>query len=86
MERTISRKEIFQKEIRTGATITEIKIYTNSLRLAFAVLCGHEWEVINHQFVCPSKDILNENEKEELLKELRDLDKKIKMYDFWKII
>lgn len=77
----MTRKEIFQHEIKTGATIEEVKIYTNSLRLVFAVLCGHEYEIIHHQFVYSSKDILNKEEKEELLKELRDLDKKIKMYE-----
>lgn len=77
----MTRKEIFQHEVKTGATIEEVKIYTNSLRLAFAVLCGYEWELINHQFVYSSKDILNEEEKKELLKEIRDLDKKIKMYE-----
>lgn len=77
----MTRKEIFQHEVKTGATITEIKIYTNSLRLAFAVLCGHEYEIINHQYAFSSKNILNENEKEELLKEIKDLDKKIKMYE-----
>lgn len=77
----MTRKEIFQHEVETGATITEIKIYTNSLRLAFAVLCGHEYEIIHHQFVYSSEDILNEEEKKELLKEIKDLDKKIKMYE-----
>ena len=77
----MTRKEIFQHEVKTGATIEEVKIYTNSLRLAFAVLCGQEWELINHQFVYSSKDILNEEEKKELLKEIKDLDKKIKMYE-----
>ena len=77
----MARKEIFQHEIEIGATITEIKIYTNSLRLAFAVLCGHEYEIINHQFVYSSEDILNEKEKNELFEEIKDLDKKIKMYE-----
>lgn len=29
----MNRKEIFKKEVEAGATITKIKIYTNSLRL-----------------------------------------------------
>ena len=45
----MTRKEIFQHEIKTGATITEIKIYTNSLHLAFAVLCGHEEDILNKE-------------------------------------
>lgn len=77
----MTRKEIFQHEVKTGATIEEVKIYTNSLRLAFAVLCGHEYEIINHQYAFSSKDILNEEEKKELLEEIKDLDKKIKMYE-----
>lgn len=77
----MTRKEIFQHEVKTGATIEEVKIYTNSLRLAFAVLCGKSYEIINNHYLFSAEDILNEKEKEELLKEIRDLDKKIKMYE-----
>ena len=80
MER-MGRKEIFQHEIKTGATIEEIKIYTNSLRLVFAVLSGKEYEIINHQHVYASHSILNELEKKELLTEIKELDKKIKLYE-----
>lgn len=80
MER-ISRKEIFQHEVETGATIEEIKIYTNSLRLVFAVLSGREYEIINHQHIYASHDILTESEKKELLTEIKELDKKIKLYE-----
>ena len=80
MER-ISRKEIFRNEVETGTTIEEIRIYTNSLRLVFAVLSGRGYEIINHQHVYASHDILNELEKKELLMEIKELDKKIKLYE-----
>ena len=80
MER-ISRKEIFRNEVKTGTTIEEIRIYTNSLRLVFAVLSGREYEIINHQHVYVSHDILNELEKKELSMEIKELDKKIKLYE-----
>lgn len=60
----ISRKEIFRHEIETGATIEEIKIYTNSLRLILAVF---------HR----EKDF----PESELLEEILDLQKKIKLYE-----
>lgn len=60
----IGRKEIFQHEVETGATIEEIKIYTNSLRLILAVF---------HR----EKDF----PESELLEEILDLQKKIKLYE-----
>lgn len=66
MER-MGRKEIFQHEIKTGATIEEIKIYTNSLSLIYSVF----W----------SEKDFPENEKSELLEEIKDLKKKIKLYE-----
>lgn len=63
MER-MSRKEIFRHEVETGATIEEIKIYTNSLRLVFNVFYRE-------------KDF----PAEELLEEIKDLQKKIKLYE-----
>ena len=63
MER-MSRKEIFRHEVETGATIEEIKIYTNSLRLVFNVFYNDK-----------------NFPTEELLEEIKDLQKKIKLYE-----
>lgn len=81
MKRTISRKEIFQKEIQTGATIEEIKIYTNSLQLILAVGCGREYVCINHQWIFSDEDVLSHEEKELLIEEIKDLKKKIRKYE-----
>ena len=59
MERTISRKEIFQRKIQSGATIEEIKIYTNSLQLVLAALSGREYVCIEHQWVFSDEYILS---------------------------
>ena len=80
MERTISRKEIFQKEIRTGATIEEIEIYTNSLQLVLAALSGREYTIIDHQWVFSNESILTKSEQQTLIDEIKDLKKKIKKY------
>ena len=60
----MNRKEIFRYEVETGATIEEIKIYTNFLRLILAVF---------HR----EKDF----PENELLEEILDLQKKIKLYE-----
>lgn len=80
MKRTISRKEIFQKEIQTGATITEIEIYTNSLQLVLSALSGREYVCIDHQWIFSDEYILSHEEQTELINEIKDLKKKIRKY------
>ena len=81
MKRTISRKEIFQKEIQTGATIEEIKIYTNSLQLVLAALSGREYVCIDHQWIFSDEYILSHKERDELKEEIKNQNKKIKKYE-----
>lgn len=81
MKRTISRKEIFQKEIRTGATIQEIEIYTNSLQLVLAALSGREYTINSeNQWVFSNESILTKSEQQLLIGEIKDLKQKIKKY------
>ena len=80
MKRTISRKEIFQKEIRTGATIEEIEIYTNSLQLVLTALTEREYVCINNQWIFSTDDVLSKSEQEELINEISQLKKKIRTY------
>lgn len=81
MNRTISRKEIFQREIQTGATIEEIKIYTNSLQLVLSALCGREYVIVDGQWIFSDEDILSHEEKQSLIDEIKDLKKKIRKYE-----
>lgn len=71
MKREISRKEIFQKEIQTGATIEEIIIYVHELELILAVNAD------NSTFI-PA--FLTYEENETLQNEVKDLKKKIRKY------
>lgn len=71
MKREISRKEIFQKEIQTGATIEEIIIYVHELELILAVNAD------NSTFI-PA--FLTHEENETLQNEVKDLKKKIRKY------
>lgn len=80
MKREISRKEIFQKEIQSGATITEIKIYINSLNLILAALSGREYVCIDHQWIFSDEYILSHDERDALKEEIKDLKKKIRKY------
>ena len=80
MKRTISRKEIFQKEIQTGATIEEIEIYTNSLQLVLTALSGREYVCIDHQWIFSDEYILSHEEQQKLIEEIKDLKKKIRKY------
>ena len=73
MKREVSRKEIFEREIKSGATIQEIKIYTNSLNLIIAVMYGHD-----SRFDYP---FLTEKEYEDLKAEVKDLKQKIRIYE-----
>lgn len=78
----MTRKEIFQHEVKTGATIEEIKIYTNSLNL---ILCANG-EEIRTNWDTGEKRIkkgafLEIEEAAELRKEIKELNKKIKMYE-----
>ena len=81
MKRTISRKEIFQKEIQTGATIEEVKIYVNSLQLVLSALCGREYVIVDGQWIFSDEDVLTHAEKQSLINEIKDLKKKIKKYE-----
>lgn len=80
MKRTITRKEIFQKEIQTGATIEEIEIYTNCLQLVLTALSGREYVCIDHQWIFSDEYILSHEEQTELINEIKDLKKKIRKY------
>lgn len=80
MNRTISRKEIFQREIQTGATITEIEIYTNSLQLVLTALSGREYVCIDHKWIFSDEYILSHEEQQKLIEEIKDLKKKIRKY------
>ncbi len=71
MNRTISRKEIFQREIQTGATIEEIIIYVHELELIVAVNAD------TSTFI---PKFLTSEENEELQAEIKDLKQKIKKY------
>ena len=81
----MNRKEIFKKEVETGATITEIKVYTNSLRLVLAALSGNDYVItsnINGGRLMFVKDgILSKEEQEKLGAEIKDLQKKIRLYE-----
>ena len=77
----MSRKEIFQKEIQTGATIEEIKIYVNSLQLVLAALSGREYVCIDHQWIFSDEYILSHEERDALKEEIKDLKKKIRKYE-----
>jgi len=81
----MNRKEIFKKEVETGATITEIKVYTNSLRLVLAALSGRDYVItsdINGGRIIFTKDgILSKEEQEKIGAEIKDLEKKIKLYE-----
>lgn len=71
MKRTITRKEIFQHEIQTGATIEEVIIYMHELELILAVNAD------NSTFI-PAFLTLEENET--LQNEVKDLKQKIRKY------
>lgn len=71
MERTISRKEIFQNEVQTGTTIEEIIIYMHELELILAVNAD------NSTFI-PKFLSLEENEALQI--EVKDLKQKIRKY------
>ena len=73
MKRETSRKEIFEKEVKTGATIQDIKIYTNSLNLILAVRNGCRSE-FDYMFI-------SEEQFEDLKAEVKDLKKKIRIYE-----
>lgn len=80
----MNRKEIFKKEIETGATITEIKVYTNSLRLILAALSGRDYvrtDINGGRLVFTKDGFLSKEEQEKLSAEIKDLDKKIKLYE-----
>lgn len=81
MKRTISRKEIFQHEIQTGATIEEIEIYTNSLQLVLTALTSRAYVCINGQWVFSDEDVLSHAEQQLLIEEIKDLKKKIRKYE-----
>lgn len=80
MKRTISRKEIFQQEVRTGATIEEIEIYTNCLQLVLIALTTRQYVSVNHEWIFSTEDVLSKVEQEELNNEIHDLKKKIRTY------
>ena len=80
MKRTITRKEIFQHEIQTGATIEEIEIYTNCLQLVLTALTTREYVYVNHEWIFSTEDVLSKTEQEELNNEINDLKRKIKLY------
>lgn len=80
MKRTITRKEIFQHEIQTGATIEEIEIYTNCLQLVLIALTTRQYVSVNHQWIFSTEDVLSKEEQEELNNEISDLKRKIKLY------
>ena len=79
----LSRKEIFQKEINTGATIQEIKIYVHSLELILAAngqgyfINSKEEKIIYRQ----SDSFLSIEENDSLSAEIKDLKKKIKIFE-----
>ena len=80
MKRTITRKEIFQHEIQTGATIEEIEIYTNCLQLVLTALTTRQYVSVNHEWIFSTDDVLSKTEQEELNNEIHDLKKKIRTY------
>ena len=80
MKRTITRKEIFQHEIQTGATIEEIEVYTNCLQLVLTALTTREYVCVNHEWIFSTDDVLSKTEQEELNNEIHDLKKKIRTY------
>lgn len=77
----MSRKEVFQHEIMSGATIEEVKIYTNSLRLILSALSGREYTIVNSQYVFTEYSILSKEEQETLFNEIKELESKIKVYE-----
>lgn len=80
MKRTITRKEIFQHEIQTGATIEEIEIYTNCLQLVLTALTTREYVCVNNEWIFSTEDVLSKTEQKELNNEIKDLKRKIKLY------
>lgn len=80
MKRTITRQEIFQHEIQTGATIKEIEIYTNCLQLVLIALTTREYVLVNHEWTFSTEDVLSKEEQKELNNEISDLKRKIKLY------
>ena len=80
MKRTISRKEIYQTEIKTGTNIEDNEIYTNRMQLVRTALKEREYVCINNQWIFSTDDVLSKSEQEELINEISQLKKKIRTY------